>query len=342
MSFNQEQIEAKIQDMYNHIDSKSQFYGRLINWHSKGVCHYGIGLSDDYLFDLGENLSVFHKNHRQITVSGSKQFAPDVTIQRLAHALRCFREWNYGLLGWNCEHYSRLVATNKAVSYQIKKSPLAFLNHGGYHPNAVQLFTQYLNQLGLNELTSLDKNEKFVVSKETERDIKMNEVFYPITGLLETIICEIYVEVQHQYEQRLKEIQIICDPHIRDAYAQQLLLDKFLTPLENAQNQIQKAAKHAHYMAEVVNYYYQDHRASKEEAIEISRQFQVLAIKLVQINSLYDFKLIYQIVTLFSHQLSRFKHREQKYSWEREIRKGILEPLNSCMAVEKNFQRGKL
>jgi hypothetical protein len=56
-------------------------------------------------------------------------------------------------------------------------------------------------------------------------------------------------------------------------------------------------------------------------------------------DSLYDLKIIYQVVTVFTQQLSKFKHRERKYSWEREIRKGILDSLNTCIAIEKNFQR---
>jgi hypothetical protein len=132
---------------------------------------------------------------------------------------------------------------------------------------------------------------------------------------------------------------MISNSQVRDAYAQQLLLDKFLAPVENAQHQIQNAAKHAQYMAEIVNYYYQDHGTSKEQAREIARQFRALAIKISQIDSLYELKIMYQAITIFSSQLSRFQHRERKYSWEREIRKGILDPLNTCIAVEKNFQR---
>jgi hypothetical protein len=47
---------------------------------------------------------------------------------------------------------SRLVATNKALSYQVKFSPLAFLNHGGYNLDAINVFQKYLEQKGLKEL----------------------------------------------------------------------------------------------------------------------------------------------------------------------------------------------
>jgi hypothetical protein len=150
-------IREKINNIKKHSNSHSKFYGKLVNWYSDGFWHYGIGLSDEYIFDLGANLDVFHKKHRKIKfVEKIRQFSPDKTIQRLIYAVCCFKDWHYGFLGWNCEHYSRLVATNVAISYQVKKSPLAFLNHGGYHPTAVQKFTDYLNHLGLSELTVFD------------------------------------------------------------------------------------------------------------------------------------------------------------------------------------------
>ncbi|MEG3440123.1 hypothetical protein V0288_23540 [Pannus brasiliensis CCIBt3594] len=167
----------------------------------------------------------------------------------------------------------------------------------------------------------------------------MIEVFYPIPKLLDTILSEVYAENRRKHEERMEELKIISDSKVRDAYAQQLLLDRFLAPVENAQHQIQNAAKHAQYMAEVVNYYHPDHGASKEEAREIARQFRLLAIKISQVDSLYDLKTIYQVATLFADQLSRFQHRDRKYCWERDVRQGILNPLNTCIALENNFQR---
>jgi hypothetical protein len=152
-----QQIKEKIENIKKCINRQSKFYGKLVNWHSNGFWHYGIGLSNEHIFDLGENLDVFHKGNREIKlVEIGRQFSPDKTIKRLAYALCCFKDWHYGLLGWNCEHYSRLVATNVAICYQVKDSLLAFLNHGGYHPTAVQDFTNYLNNLGLFELTRFE------------------------------------------------------------------------------------------------------------------------------------------------------------------------------------------
>ncbi|MDJ0550295.1 MAG: hypothetical protein PX639_14505, partial [Microcystis sp. M49637_WE12] len=141
----------------------------------------------------------------------------------------------------------------------------------------------------------------------------MIDVFYPIPKLLDTILTEIYAENRRKHEERMAELQVISNSSLRDAYAQQLLLDRFLAPVENAQHSIQNAAKHAQYMAEVVNYYHHDHGCSQEQAQEISRQFRALAVKISQIDSLYDLKIIYQVVTVFTQQLSRFKHRERNY-----------------------------
>ncbi|MBD1926478.1 hypothetical protein H6F74_09495 [Trichocoleus sp. FACHB-90] len=163
--------------------------------------------------------------------------------------------------------------------------------------------------------------------------------FYPLTGLFETIIKEVYAEKQRKHEQRMKELQIIADSSLRDAYVQQLLLDKFLAPVDNAQHQIQNTAKHAQYLAETFSYYYQDHGATKEEAKEICHQLRILAIKISQVDSLYELKVIYQAATLFVYQMSNFQHQERKYSLERAIRKNILDVLNTCIAVETNFQR---
>jgi hypothetical protein len=45
-----------------------------------------------------------------------------------------------------------LVATNEALSYSVKISPLAFLNNGGYNPDAVRVFNEYLTNLDLTHL----------------------------------------------------------------------------------------------------------------------------------------------------------------------------------------------
>jgi hypothetical protein len=137
----------------------------------------------------------------------------------------------------------------------------------------------------------------------------------------------------------MAEINLIANSELRDCYVQQLLLDKFLAPIEHAQHKIQNAAKHSQYMAEAINYHYKDHNLTKEQAKDVCQQFRFLAMQIAKVDSLYDLKLIYQAATLFSHRMSEFKHREREYSIERAIRKNILDPLGTCIAVENNFQR---
>jgi hypothetical protein len=206
MTLNSIQITERIEHIKNLSDSNSKFYGKLVNWYSHGAWHYGIGLSNDYIFDLGQNLDTFHKGDRQIKlVIKVKQFPPNKTIQRLIHSLSCFKDWNYGLLGWNCEHYSRLVATNEAISYQVKKSLLAFLNHGGYHPTAVEMLTSYLERLGLSALTSFE---------EEKIENNQNEKVY---------LTKNYLTIKNQEGKIKTNINPIYNPQLRDLSMNQCL-----------------------------------------------------------------------------------------------------------------------
>lgn len=46
-------------------------------------------------------------------------------------------------------------------------------------------------------------------------------------------------------------------------------------------------------MAESVNYYYRDHHLSKEQAKDGCQPFLFLAVKIAEVDSLYELKLIY-------------------------------------------------
>lgn len=161
----------------------------------------------------------------------------------------------------------------------------------------------------------------------------------PLSGLLEKIIDEVAAGDRRKHEQKMKELSIIDNSNLRDEYVRQMLLDRFIAPIEKAQHDIQKTAMHAQYLAEMVNYYYYDHGLSKEQSKELATHLKTLAIKITQAESLYDLKFVYAVTTLFSDKISVFKHKERKYSLEREIRKGILNPLSTCIATERNFKR---
>lgn len=169
----------------------------------------------------------------------------------------------------------------------------------------------------------------------------MNSEAIVISGLLGKLIDFVQADQVRAHEKRIKELEIICSSSLRDSYVQQLLLDKFLTPVETAQHQIQNAAKHANWIAGKIIYYHQDHKATRKQGQEISAELRVLATKITQANSLDELKVIYGAVNLFAAQLTDwgFTHPNEKYSLQHTIREGILNVLNTCIATENNFQR---
>ena len=167
----------------------------------------------------------------------------------------------------------------------------------------------------------------------------MDLFIIPMASLLQTLIQEAHAENKRRHEEKMAEIQLIANSELRDSYVQQLLLDKFLYPIEKAQHDLQNTAKHAQYMAESINYYYEHHGMTEEQAKDVSQQFRFLAIKIAQIDSLSDLKFIYEATTFFAHRMSEFKHYDRKYAIENSIRKHILDKLGTCIAIENNFQR---
>jgi hypothetical protein len=148
-----------------------------------------------------------------------------------------------------------------------------------------------------------------------------------------------YEEDRRKHELKLQELMIIANSNLRDQLAIHLMVDRFLAPVEQAEFLIQDTAKHAQFLAEAIGYYYSDHGMTQAEAKAISKQFRMLAIKLTEGSSLHELKIIYKAVTNFLDEISVFKHREIKYSIEHEVRTGILDRLNGCIANHENFQR---
>ncbi|AFY61276.1 hypothetical protein [Synechococcus sp. PCC 6312] len=166
----------------------------------------------------------------------------------------------------------------------------------------------------------------------------LDQVFSGV-ALFSQILTQAQDEARRHHERKIKELSIIADSQLRDHLAAELLMDKMLAPIEKAQHQIQDAAKHAQWVAELISYYYADHGLTEEESRIISQQFRLLAIELVDANSLANLKLVYRATTLFLDQIAQFKHQDRKYSISREVRHGILDRLNSCVGSYENFQR---
>ena len=137
-------IEDKIiREFKTYVDYKSSKAGHLIHHreHSKdSVLHYHITISDTHAFNFGGNgFAVFPIPRKAKRARDIKLLPREEVLDRCLIAYELFRNWDYGVLGWNCEHFARLVTTNEAISYQVKESILAFLNNNGYHPLAKEM-----------------------------------------------------------------------------------------------------------------------------------------------------------------------------------------------------------
>lgn len=160
-----------------------------------------------------------------------------------------------------------------------------------------------------------------------------------LAGFLDSVIEELGAKDRREHERRMQELQLIESSNLRDEYARQLLLDRLLSPIEQAQHDIQNRAKHAQWLAGIVVYYYQDHGLAEDQAHELARQLRLLAIQITNVESLHDLKFVYAVVTIFTDKISIFKHKKREYRLEYSIRDKILNPLNTCIATERNFIR---
>lgn len=146
-------LNAMITDFKNInacLDFESKRCGRLLNWQNPNdpFWHYGIGISDLHVFDTGRGLRVFERaNCLRVAGVDGIHYTPKITIGRLMHALEAFKGWHYSLLGWNCEHMARLIATNKPRCYQSKLVWwLAGLDANGDHKIAKKVFEKHLRK----------------------------------------------------------------------------------------------------------------------------------------------------------------------------------------------------
>jgi hypothetical protein len=116
-------MSTELQHIDTCVDFGSNRCGRLLNWQNHGdpFWHYGIGISDLHVFDTGQGLRVFERTIcRNVVGIDNIHYPPAITIARLRYAIDVFGDWTYSLLGWNCEHLARLIATNQSRSYQSK------------------------------------------------------------------------------------------------------------------------------------------------------------------------------------------------------------------------------
>lgn len=141
-----------------------------------------------------------------------------------------------------------------------------------------------------------------------------------IAGLLDSIIDEMGAKDRREHERRMQELQIIENSNLKDEYVKQLLLDRILYPIEQAQRDIQNAAKHAQWLSEIIIFHYKDHGLNQEQGYELSKQLKLLAIQITHADSLHDLKFVYAVITMFNDKVSVFKHSNREYSIHYNIR----------------------
>jgi serine/threonine protein kinase len=136
-------IDNIVRKFQIHVDYNSSNAGYLIHHkdHRKDpTLHYHITISDTHAFNFGGNgFAVFPIPRKAKRARDIKLLPRKEILDRCLIAYELFKTWDYGLLGWNCEHFARLVTTDEAISYQVKESILAFLNNNGYHPLAKEM-----------------------------------------------------------------------------------------------------------------------------------------------------------------------------------------------------------
>jgi hypothetical protein len=107
---------------------------RLVHGHGPfSTWHYGVALSDSWAISWGPKsgdiallcdgrLKVHHDAHEFRNATAIVHLPlPEICANLIASATAFHRKWLYGVHGWNCEHWARLVTSGKAKSYQVKK-----------------------------------------------------------------------------------------------------------------------------------------------------------------------------------------------------------------------------
>lgn len=157
VALTQKEISNRAHAIWSVSAPEDLAYGRLVNWRRDNRWHYGIGLSEEYIFDTGPALAAFEPEIPPTLVTNIIAFSPNETIHRLVTALTVFRDWTHRGSSWNDEHFARLVVTGEAMSYNCK----TFLGPGT-HYLADEVFNAHVRLRGLAKApkisTSLPQN----------------------------------------------------------------------------------------------------------------------------------------------------------------------------------------
>ncbi len=114
------------------LDLDSMRSLRLVHSRRAAYYHYAVALSDTVQISWYPNIENYAQCigvFRMGNLSADFEDARWVKYQRrnailasLFGSVEAFHlNWDYGLIGWNCEHWSRLITTGFPVSYQCKE-----------------------------------------------------------------------------------------------------------------------------------------------------------------------------------------------------------------------------
>jgi hypothetical protein len=105
--------------------------GMIIDW------HYSVALSDEWAIawgperpgPVGEGCLTIHKLTSEFTDAHSVPYLSlsDIYDNLLASVIAFHARWRYGIQGWNCEHWARLVVTGEAMSYRFVEYSICFI-----------------------------------------------------------------------------------------------------------------------------------------------------------------------------------------------------------------------
>lgn len=97
-----------------------------------GVWHFSVALSETFAISWGpsEASQPYHIGCFRVHSLGSEftdavkvpYLSTDEILENLIASVSAFHsKWKYGVQGWNCEHWARLVVSGQPISYQIKE-----------------------------------------------------------------------------------------------------------------------------------------------------------------------------------------------------------------------------
>ena len=143
---------------------------------------------------------------------------------------------------------------------------------------------------------------------------------------------------QREHVERMRQIDLIENSSMRDQFAQILLIDIVLRPIEKVYQKIQDTAKELQKRAEKVVTYRDYYELNNSYADIIATELRELACRVAAINSFSDLKNTYRIISNYLSEVSLKKSQRWHEEIVYNIRKNVLEPLSDSIAETNKFE----